>query len=190
MVSHRVEGPAGCARSPRIRRLGQPGGGQFVVAKDRFEKHDELAVPARRCPSDWGIERPLQTGCCRSNLADNCRRLPRPVGKRFEARRTGPHRNLTLATPSSSLQATSCSSGRQWLLSKAANWNCRPKVAVPRLRTAMVSAVATVLRCECRHLDVRDSRTPASPTHPGAVVLSLRVASASRGQAGHRAVPW
>ena len=94
----------------------------------------ELTLPAMSSRSLRGRRTRLQTGWSRSNLADECRRLPRPIGKRFEMRRTAPPRYLTFTSHRADCSQPPAASADQWLHSKSANWNSRPTPVVAPVR--------------------------------------------------------
>jgi hypothetical protein len=58
-----------------------------IVGGDRFADADDVRLrPLCTGPS----YEQLGMGCCRSSFADECRRLPKPVGERLAERRTAP----------------------------------------------------------------------------------------------------
>ena len=87
------------------------------------------SLQATGCGSHRLVDRQFQTGCSRSNLADECRQLLRPVGETVPRHRAAVLRNLTFASRRAGWPTASTVIAER-LQSNAVNWNYRPLAAV------------------------------------------------------------
>ena len=90
-------------------------------------RHRLLSLHSR--PPSGQFDLPLQTVCCRSDLAGECRRTPRPDIGQFLWRPSAVPRNLTFAGSERRRVSDAATSPGHRLLPLAATGRCRPTAA-------------------------------------------------------------